>query len=121
MRVDKYLWAIRVFKTRSLASKACAAGHVVFEDAPTKASRILKEGAELKVKKLPIWRSYKVLALPKSRIGAKLVPEYVVEITSDEELERYEMHLVAQKASRLRGTGRPTKKERRDLDQFKPD
>ena len=121
MRIDKYLWAIRLFKTRSLASKACAAGQVLYKDEASKASRNIQPGDIIKVKKLPIWRHYEVIAFPKSRVGAKLVPDYSKEVTPAKELELFEMHQLAAKFDRQRGSGRPTKRERRDLDQYKDD
>lgn len=119
MRMDKYLWAIRLFKTRSMATKACNAGHVRVEGSEVKPARDARIGEIIEVKKLPIWRSYKVLDLPKSRVGAKLVPDYMVETTTEEELEQYEIWKLAQKDNRPRGVGRPTKRERRTIDKFK--
>ena len=121
MRVDKYLWCIRAFKTRSLATKACVAGQVLVGDEIVKAARGIKEGEVIKVRKLPIWRHYKVIDIPKSRVGAKLVADFTKDITPEDELERLEMHQIAMKFERQRGLGRPTKRERRDIDRFRDD
>jgi len=118
MRIDKYLWCIRVFKTRSLASKACVAGQVKIADEEVKASRTIKVNDVIDVRKLPIWRSYQVVDIPKSRVGAKLVADYSKEVTSADELEKFEMHQLSRKFERERGTGRPTKRERRNIDRF---
>lgn len=118
MRIDKYLWTIRVFKTRSLASKACNAGHVKIEGDEVKPARTLKGGEVIEVKKLPIWRKYEVVAFPKSRVGAKLVPDYTKEVTDAIELEKFEMHKLDQRDQRPKGEGRPTKRDRRDMDRL---
>ena len=115
MRIDKYLWAVRVFKTRSLASEACRKGKVSVDDMPAKASRMVSEGDVIEVKKMPVIYSYKVLDPIEKRVGAKIVDNYVENITPEEELQKLEMKddfFV----KRDRGTGRPTKKERRLLD-----
>lgn len=115
VRIDKYLWAVRVFKTRSLASEACRKGKVSVDDMPAKASRMVSEGDVIEVKKMPVIYSYKVLDPIEKRVGAKIVDNYVENITPEEELQKLEMKddfFV----KRDRGTGRPTKKERRLLD-----
>jgi ribosome-associated heat shock protein Hsp15 len=117
-RIDKFLWAIRVFKTRSLATEACKKGKILIDGIPVKASRLAKPGDRLEVKKLPVVYSYIVKDFPKSRISAKLVTEYVQDITSPEELHKLEIK-ESFFARRDRGTGRPTKKERRTIDKLR--
>lgn len=115
VRIDKYLWAVRVFKTRTLATEACKKGKVNVEDMPAKASRMVATGDVIEVKKLPVVYSYRVLDPIEKRVGAKIVDQYVENITPEEELHKLEMKddfFV----KRERGTGRPTKKERRLLD-----
>ena len=115
VRIDKYLWAVRVFKTRSLSAEACRKGKVSVDDMPAKASRMVSEGDVIEVKKMPVIYSFKVLDPIEKRVGAKIVDNYVENITPEEELQKLEMKddfFV----KRDRGTGRPTKKERRLLD-----
>jgi ribosome-associated heat shock protein Hsp15 len=116
VRIDKYLWTIRLYKTRSLATKACTAGHVKIDDSEVKPSRNLNTGETIEVRKLPIWRKYEILGFPKSRVGAKLLPEYMKETTDAEQLEHYDMMLLQKKDERPKGDGRPTKRDRRDMD-----
>jgi len=115
VRIDKYLWAVRVFKTRTLATEACKKGKVTVEEMPAKASRMVTAGDVIEVKKLPVAYSYRVIDPIEKRVGARLVDRYVENITPEEELHKLEMKddfFV----KRERGTGRPTKKERRLLD-----
>lgn len=118
VRIDKWLWAVRLFKTRSQASEDCRKGKVMIGGMPVKPSRELKIGETIQLKRPPITRSYKVLALTENRMGAKLVPEFMAETTPATELEILEMQKNMSFFNRERGTGRPTKKERRDLDDF---
>jgi len=118
VRIDKWLWAVRIYKTRSQATEACKKGHVSIGDFPVKASREVHEGEIVKVRKAPITRSFKVLALTGKRMGAKLVPEFLEDVTPPEELEILEMQKHMRWSTREKGTGRPTKKDRRDLDDF---
>ncbi|MFI3315694.1 MAG: RNA-binding S4 domain-containing protein [Rikenellaceae bacterium] len=115
-RVDKWLWSIRAFKTRSIATEACKGGKVQINGMNTKPSKEVKIGDKVSVKKMPIIYTFKVIAIPPSRVGAKLVATYAENITSSEELEKLFIHNNASFISRDRGTGRPTKKERRDID-----
>jgi ribosome-associated heat shock protein Hsp15 len=119
-RVDKFLWAIRVYKTRALATEACKKGKILIDGIPVKASRLVKPGDSLDVKKLPVVYSYVVKDFPKSRISAKLVSEFVQDITSPEELKKLELK-ESFFVRRDRGTGRPTKKERRTIDKLRED
>ncbi len=116
MRVDKFLWCVRKYKTRSLASAEVKRERVLVNGELAKASREVKTGDELHLKKEGITYSYKVLDFPKSRVGAKLVDQYVQDITPEAELEKKEFMQLMDKMNRRKGTGRPTKKERRDLD-----
>ena len=116
MRVDSYLWAVRLYKTRSLAADSLKLGRILIEDQPIKASRTLKPGDHLALKYTGYIRTFKVLDLPKSRVGAALVENFLLETTQKEELEKREMILLARKHQRIQGLGRPTKRDRRDLD-----
>ena len=118
VRVDKWLWAVRVFKTRSQATEACKKGQVTIGDLPIKASRTIQVGDVLKVRKPPITKSLKVLALAEKRMGAKLISDFVEDVTPAEELEILEIQKHMRWSSRDKGTGRPTKKDRRELDDF---
>lgn len=117
-RVDKWLWAVRIFKTRSLATEACQKGHVSIDKMPVKPSRMIRTGQIVQVKKPPIERSYKVLGISEKRISAKVAEEFVTDITPPETLQLLEMQKNMQWITREKGTGRPTKKERRDIDDF---
>lgn len=118
VRVDKWLWAVRVFKTRSIATDAVRKGRVMIDDLPVKPSRVLKVGDVVQVRKSPITYRYRVLKLAEKRMGAKLVDDYMEDITPQAELEVLEVQKNMGWFQRERGTGRPTKKERRDLDNF---
>ena len=118
VRVDKWLWAVRVFKTRSVASEACRKGRVMLNDVALKPSRNIRVGDVVQVRKAPITFSFKVLALAEKRMGAKLVPDYMDNVTPPEQYEILELNKIGGFVDRQRGTGRPTKKERRDLDEF---
>ncbi|MGQ8336315.1 RNA-binding S4 domain-containing protein [Sunxiuqinia sp. A32] len=118
VRVDKWIWAVRLFKTRSQATEACKKGRVMIDDISVKPSRILKVGDVVKIKKQPVTYSFKVLKLAEKRMGAKLVSEFLEDITAPEELEVLEVQKNMGWFQRDKGTGRPTKKDRRDLDNF---
>lgn len=118
VRVDKWLWAVRVFKTRSIATDACKKNRVSINGSPAKASRGVHIGDIVSVRKPPIEYSFKVLALLGNRVGAKLVPEYMENVTPREQYEILELQKISGFVDRAKGLGRPTKKERRDLDQF---
>jgi len=120
-RIDKYLWCIRVFKTRSLATQACKEGKVFVGNTEAKASRELKAKDVITVKKGPIRYAYRVIAFPKNRIAAKLVPEFALDLTPPEEREKLLMLELALKDRDWFGLGRPTKKNRREMDKFLSD
>ncbi|MBQ0046137.1 MAG: RNA-binding S4 domain-containing protein [Prevotellaceae bacterium] len=117
-RIDKWLWAARIFKTRSLAADECKNGRVSIKGVKQKPSKMIKEGDVVDVKKGPIVYSFKVLKAIQNRVGAKLVPEVLENVTAKEQLELLEMNKISGFIGRARGTGRPTKKERRELDDF---
>lgn len=121
VRVDKYLWAIRVFKTRSVASEAINKGRVLIGGLPVKNSRLVKAGLTIDVKFPPITRSFKVLAITGKRMGAKLVPDFMEEVTAEDQIELMELTRMANAMGRKKGLGRPTKKDRRDLDNMDVD
>ena len=117
-RLDKWLWAARIFKTRTIAADACKNGRITIGGVKQKVSKMIKEGDVIEVRKPPITYSFKVLKAIQNRVGAKLVPEVLENVTSKEQLELLEMNRISGFVGRARGTGRPTKKERRDLDDF---
>jgi ribosome-associated heat shock protein Hsp15 len=117
-RVDKWLWAARIFKTRSIAADACKNGRITMSGVKQKASKMIKEGDIIEVRKPPITYSFKVLKAIQNRVGAKLVSEVLENVTAKEQLELLEMNRISGFVGRARGTGRPTKKERRELDDF---
>jgi len=118
MRIDKYLWCIRVFKTRTLAAANCKAEKIWVNNELIKASREVKTGDVIKVRKGPIHFSFKVVAFPTSRVGAKLVSTYCADVTEAAEIEKMERIKLQMQMDRPRGLGRPTKKDRRELDDF---
>ena len=118
VRVDKYLWAMRIYKTRSIATDACKCGRVKMNGVEVKPSRMFHVGDIFTVRKGPITYTYRILQLWGNRLGAKMVPEYLQDITPKEQLELLELARYAAQSGRDRGTGRPTKKDRRDIEQF---
>ena len=116
IRIDKWLWAVRIFKTRSDAAEACRTNRVTVAGSYTKPSREIKVGDVITVRKTIVTYSYRVLALVSSRVGAKLVPEYAENITPQSELDKLNMPRETIFILRDRGTGRPTKRERRQID-----
>ncbi len=118
VRIDKWLWAVRIFKTRTIAAEACKKGRVMIDDASVKPSRNIRAGDVIQVRKPPVTFSFKVLALADKRMGAKMVPQFMENVTPPDQYELLELNKISGFVDRQRGTGRPTKKERRDLDQF---
>lgn len=116
IRLDKYLWAVRIFKTRSDAADAIRNNRVLVNDSYAKPSREVKIGDRISVRRQSVTYQYKVLDLVSSRQGAKLVPQYCLDITPQEELDKLNVPRETIFVFRDRGTGRPTKKERRELD-----
>lgn len=117
-RLDKWLWAARIYKTRSLASYACKNGRISINGAQAKPSRAVKPGDEVSVKKSPVTYKFLVKQAIEKRIGARLLPEVLENITPPEQYEILEMNRISGFIDRARGTGRPTKKDRRALDEF---
>lgn len=117
-RIDKWMWATRIFKTRTIAAEACKKGRVCIGGVQVKAARMIKVGDIIQVKKSPIIYSFKVLQPIEKRVGAKLVSEYMENVTSPDQYELLEMSKINGFIDRTRGTGRPTKKDRRNLEEF---
>ena len=117
-RVDKWLWAARIFTTRSIAVDACKNGRVTIEGVNVKPSRSVKVGEVISVRKPPITYSFRILKTIEQRVGAKLLPEIYENVTAPEQYELLEMTRISGFVDRARGTGRPTKKDRRSLDAF---
>lgn len=118
VRIDKWLWAVRIFKTRTIATDACKKGRVFIGDIPAKPSRMIKVGDIIRVRKPPVTYSFRVLALTANRLGAKLVPDYMENITPRSELDLLEVVKISGFIDRRKGLGRPTKRESRKLSQF---
>ena len=118
-RIDKWLWSMRVFKTRTIATDACKKGRVTMNGVAIKPSRNIKIGEIVDVKKPPITYTFKVLAIPNGRLGAKLVPEYLENLTPKSQYDLLEMTRISGFVDRNKGMGRPTKREGRELSRFK--
>ncbi|PLX09718.1 MAG: heat-shock protein Hsp15 [Marinilabiliales bacterium] len=120
VRIDRWLWAVRIFKTRSMATDACKKGRVVIESQNAKPSKMIRPGFIVEVKKPPITFTYEVIDVLENRVGAKLVENYCKNLTPDEELNKLkDLKNDPMIFYRKKGLGRPTKKERRDIDKFK--
>lgn len=117
-RIDKWLWAARIYKTRTIAAAACKKGQISINGSQVKPSRMIKEGDIINVKKPPITYSFLVKQTIEKRVGAKLIPDVLENVTPPEQYELLEMNRISGFIDRARGTGRPTKKERRSLDEF---
>ena len=118
VRIDSFLWAVRIFKTRSIAQDACRKGRVAINDVTAKPAKMVMAGDIVSVRKPPVTLSFKVLQTTANRMGAKLVPEYILNVTPPEQYELLEMKRMSGYVDRAQGLGRPTKRERRDLEQF---
>jgi ribosome-associated heat shock protein Hsp15 len=121
VRIDQYLWCVRLFKSRNIATNACKKGQVLVNGQSVKPAREILPLDHIKVRKDQSWRYLEVIALPKSRVGAKLVGLYCVEKIDADEAERNQLQQLSFQGKRDQGTGRPTKKERRDLDNLTED
>ena len=117
-RIDKWLWSVRIFKTRTIAAEACRKGRISINGISVKPSKIVHEGDTVQVKKAPVTYSFKVLQAIEKRVGAKLVPEMMENITPKEQYELLEMNRIGGFVQRAAGLGRPTKKDRRDMQDF---
>jgi len=118
MRVDKYLWSVRYYKTRSIATQACKKGAVRINDAAVKPSRDVYPGDNVTLRKNQINYSLRVIEVPKSRVGPKLVDLYRVDTTPKEAFQQLELLKYSKEYYRKRGMGRPTKKDRRDIEDY---
>lgn len=126
VRIDKWLWAMRIFKTRTIATEACKKGRVTIGSDPAgapvaKPARTIRVGDVVNVRKPPVTYSFRVLALTENRLGARLVPEYLENITPREQLDLLEVVKISGFVDRRKGLGRPTKREGRELASFKDD
>lgn len=117
-RIDKWLWAARIFKTRSIAADACKNGRVSIGGVNVKPSHTVKAGETVCVRKPPVTYSFRILKTIEQRVGAKLVPEVYENVTTADQYELLEMNRISGFVNRARGTGRPTKKDRRAMDAF---
>ena len=118
VRIVKWMWATRIFKTRTIAADACKKNRVMIGGVNMKPSRMVKVGDVIQVRKPPITYSFEVLALTDRRMGAKLVPNYLKNVTTPDQYEILEMNKISGFVNRAKGLGRPTKKDRRELEQF---
>lgn len=118
MRIDKFLWSIRFYKTRNIAAEEIKKNRVSIGENTVKSSKEVKEGDIIKIRKNQIDYKIKVLQIPKSRIGAKLVALHVADMTEKEQYELLKLRKMSQDYYRTKGEGRPTKKDRRDMDDF---
>jgi len=118
-RIDKWLWAARIFKTRTIAAAACKKGQVSLGGVQLKASRMIKAGDVVSVRKPPITYSFRVLQPIERRVGAKLIPEVLENVTTPDQYELLEMSKISGFVGRAKGKGRPTKKDRRSLEDFR--
>ena len=121
VRIDKWLWAMRVFKTRTIATEACKKGRVMMGGVPVKPSRTIKEGDVIEVRKPPITYTFRVKATTQNRLGAKLVPDYLENITPQSQYDLLEMTRISGFVDRRKGLGRPTKRDSREMSRFKED
>jgi len=117
-RIDKWLWAARIFKTRSIAADACKNGRVTIGGVNVKPSHMVKAGETVSVRKPPVTYSFRILKTIEQRVGAKLLPEIYENVTTPDQYELLEMNRISGFVNRARGTGRPTKKDRRAMDAF---
>ena len=120
-RIDKWLWRMRVFKTRTIATDACRKGRVTMGGTAVKPSRTVKPGDVIDVRKPPITYTYRVKQLSTGRLGARLVPEYLENLTSQDQYDLLEMTKISGFVDRRKGLGRPTKRDSRELSRFKED
>ena len=118
VRIDKWMWATRFFKTRTIAAEACKKNRVMIQGVNVKASRMIKVGDIIQVRKPPITYSFKVLEVTERRMGAKMVPQYLENVTTADQYEILELNRISGFVDRAKGMGRPTKKDRRELEQF---
>ena len=118
MRIDKFLWCVRLFKTRGISNEAVRSGKVLIAGLSVKASREVKKGEEITIKRHGFDESIEIIDVPKNRVAAKLLSDLIKDTTKDEEIQKREFLRLARNVTRKKGLGRPTKKDRRDLDDF---
>jgi ribosome-associated heat shock protein Hsp15 len=118
MRVDKYLWCIRYYKTRNIATEACKKGHVKINNSSIKPSKLVFNGDKLTIRKNQINYQLEILDIPTNRVSAKLVDIYRKDVTPKEEFEKVELLKYSKDYYRKKGVGRPTKKDRRDIEDY---
>ncbi len=118
MRIDKFLWCVRVYKTRTMATEACRNGRLSINGQVVKPAREVAANEIIEIKLHAYTRTIKIVDLPKSRVGAKLLSDYIIELTPDEEFKKLDLIRERLVFQRPKGTGRPTKKERRELDNW---
>ena len=118
VRIDKYLFAMRIYKTRSIATDACKCGRIKMNGRELKPSRTFQVGDIFTVRKGPITYTYRILQLSENRLGAKMIPQYLEDITTPDQLEILELARYAAQSGRDMGAGRPTKKDRREIEHF---
>ena len=121
VRIDKFLWAVRIFKTRSLASEACKKGKIIINNVQVKSSRLILKDEVISVRKPPVTYTYKVIDSLENRIPAKEVPLYLEDLTTEDEKAKLHVKTMTIFGYREKGLGRPTKKERRKLEKLKED
>lgn len=121
IRIDKFLWSVRLYKTRSIASDECRKGRIVINKIQVKPSRAVEKNEVITVKKPPVSYTYRIIEPIENRVGAKLVANFIEDLTPDEEKAKLEISNSAGTIYRDKGTGRPTKKERRLIDRIKDD
>jgi ribosome-associated heat shock protein Hsp15 len=121
VRIDKFLWSVRIYKTRSIASDECRKGRITINNIQVKPSRVIQKNEIITVKKPPVIFTYRVIDPIENRVGAKLVSQFVEDITSDEERAKLDIKQSMAIGRRDKGTGRPTKKERRVIDKLNED
>lgn len=117
-RIDKWLWAVRIFKTRTIAAEACKKGRISINGVSVKPSKSVKDGDTVQVRKAPVTYTFKVLQAIENRVGAKLVPQMMENLTTPDQYELLEMNRIGGFVKRAAGLGRPTKKDRRDMVDF---
>jgi ribosome-associated heat shock protein Hsp15 len=121
LRCDKYIWSVRLTKTRSQASEALTKGRIKVNGLQVKPSKEIKQGDTIQISRNTALFSYQVKQLLDKRVGAQLVKDYLIDLTPSEEIEKYKTYLLAQQTYRQNGSGKPTKKDRRELDEFLTD
>ena len=121
VRIDKWLWTVRIYKTRNQAANACKKGQILINNEPAKSSKTVHKNDLISVKKTPVNYIFRVLAFPSGRVGAKLVDQYMENLTPEEEILKLKRPRFPDFGYREKGSGRPTKKERRIIDRFRKD